>query len=416
MGSLYRYAHFLLNMNESKIAFIICVNNKLYFQECNFYIQRLTVPTGMEIEVIGIQEAESMCAAYNAGMKSTDARYKIYMHQDVFIQKKDFLEEIVRRFQGDKKLGMIGMVGGVGMPKTGVTYLAWNRGIVDCREPDMAYQLICDRGREADSYVDAIDGLLMATQYDIEWREDLFREFDFYDISQSFEMRRKGFSIQVPKQEEPWVIHDSSFAKLPNYNHNRHICIREYSDFLTEEDGFDFVHHEEWDTLSGLLVKNIEELLNQNNWDLIIQIIQEYRKKDMKNSNLEMYGIMSDIVRTEMEVYGKSCFFENCHGAKEYVEYYKIIRLLLRRVELEFETEYTNEIKTMVQNKLISVEALIKLMISGTLNKKKVCETLKSWYRECEDRSSERKINYLLEKLRDDLPVAYSKRIAESEK
>lgn len=74
---------------------------------------------------------------------------------------------------------MIGMVGGCGMPKTGVAYLAWNEGTVDCREPDFAYQLICDPAQQADCPVDAVDGLLIATQYDVAWREDLFVNFDF---------------------------------------------------------------------------------------------------------------------------------------------------------------------------------------------------------------------------------------------
>lgn len=38
--------------------------------------------------------------------------------------------------------------------------------------------------------VDAVDGLLMMTQYDLPWRDDLFSDFDFYDVSQAFEFRR----------------------------------------------------------------------------------------------------------------------------------------------------------------------------------------------------------------------------------
>ena len=62
---------------------------------------------------------------------------------------------------------------------------------------------------------------MIATQYDIPWREDLFTHFDFYDVSQSFEMRRAGYKVLVPYQETPWVIHDSSFAKLTYYDEAR---------------------------------------------------------------------------------------------------------------------------------------------------------------------------------------------------
>ena len=33
-------------MNDKKIAFIIAVNNEQYFEECCFYIHRLSVPAG----------------------------------------------------------------------------------------------------------------------------------------------------------------------------------------------------------------------------------------------------------------------------------------------------------------------------------------------------------------------------------
>ena len=116
-------------MNENKIAFIICTNNQLYFNECQYYIHNLILPQGMELDVIGVTEAPSMCAGYNAGMKSSDAKYKVYLHQDVFIREPRFIIYLLERFQNDAYIGMIGMIGGNGMPKTGVTYRAWTVGI-----------------------------------------------------------------------------------------------------------------------------------------------------------------------------------------------------------------------------------------------------------------------------------------------
>lgn len=78
----------------------------------------------MELDVIGVTEAPSMCAGYNAGMKSSDAKYKVYLHQDVFIREPRFIIYLLERFQNDAYIGMIGMIGGNGMPKTGVTYRA----------------------------------------------------------------------------------------------------------------------------------------------------------------------------------------------------------------------------------------------------------------------------------------------------
>lgn len=197
-----------VEVRKDTIAFIICVNNELYFEECKYYIERLEVPAGYDIDVIGIWEADSMCAAYNLGMRSSDAKYKVYMHQDVFIRDSRFLEKTLRIFKEHPKTGMIGMIGGIGIPENGVVYTAWNVGKVDCREPDLSYVLLCGPNQTKDQIVDAVDGLLMMTQYDLPWREDLFSDFDFYDVSQAFEFRRAGYEIVVPYQKEPWVVHD----------------------------------------------------------------------------------------------------------------------------------------------------------------------------------------------------------------
>ena len=77
--------------------------------------------------------------------------------------------------------------------------------------------------------MDAVDGLLMATSYDIPWRTDLLEGWDFYDVSQSFEFRKKGYKIVVPVQKCPWCLHDDGvILNLWNYDKNRRICMKEY--------------------------------------------------------------------------------------------------------------------------------------------------------------------------------------------
>lgn len=88
------------------------------------YINRLLLPEGFERDVIGIEDAPSMCAGYNAGMQSSDAKYKVYLHHDVFIKEPKFIFYLLERFCSAPDVGMIGMVGGCGMPKTGVAYLS----------------------------------------------------------------------------------------------------------------------------------------------------------------------------------------------------------------------------------------------------------------------------------------------------
>jgi hypothetical protein len=78
--------------------------------------------------------------------------------------------------------------------------------------------------------VEALDGLLLATQTDIPWREDLFDGWDFYDISQCFEMIRHGYRVVVPYQDEPWCYHDNNYSKMVNYQKYCDRFVDEYQD------------------------------------------------------------------------------------------------------------------------------------------------------------------------------------------
>lgn len=369
-------------MNEKKIAFIICVNNLLYFEECKYYIDHLHIPEGCEVDVLAIQEADSMCAAYNLGMNSTDAKYKVYMHQDVFIRNRDFLKDIINIFEKDKTVGMIGMMGGNGMPQTAVTYLAWNVGLVDCRDADMAYYLSGEPEIKTNSYVEAVDGLLMATQYDVPWREDLFTDFDFYDVSGSFEMRRHGYQVLVPYMKESWVIHDSSFAKLSRYDKNRKICQKEYPEYLYAEDGFEFEYHEEWEKLSTELATQLKNLISCGEWDMVCSIIEQYRKGNMKDSTLEMLGIMSDIWKKEWESGIEPGFFDGLTDYNDIYKKYITVRFLLRRIELNISEDSREKAVSEICSGDISSDVIVTLVVHGMIEKDVVLERIQKYYLE----------------------------------
>ena len=76
--------------------------------------------------------------------------------------------------------------------------------------------------------MDAIDGFLMVTQYDLPWREDLFDKWDFYDCSQSMEFIRQGYRVVVPNMKAPWCVHDCGFINLENYDTERQKYVAEY--------------------------------------------------------------------------------------------------------------------------------------------------------------------------------------------
>lgn len=214
-------------IDNKQIAFIICVNDEEEYAECQYYLNRLYVPQGYETDIISIREAPSMAAGYNAGMRSSLARYKVYLHQDVFIKDRDFILHMLKVFDCDERIGMLGMIGKRNRGMRADDLMKWDTG----KALDNilgSWSFPCPSKEEGYAEVLTVDGLLMATQYDLMWREDLFDGWDFYDVSQCMEFIKSGYKIVVPFQEEAWCYHDCLYSKLTRYFDYHRRFMKEY--------------------------------------------------------------------------------------------------------------------------------------------------------------------------------------------
>ena len=214
--------------NDKKIAFIICVSDINKVTECIYYLDRLKAPEGFEKDVITIQDAPSMAAGYNAGMNSSVARYKVYLHQDVFIINPNFMIDLLEIFGKDTRIGIVGCIGAAKLGKTAMAVSSWDTGKVihNC------IPMLMEGEKEITNdyaQVQALDGLLLATQYDIPWREDIMDGWDFYDISQCMEFARAGYKAVVPRQKTIWCFHDNKSSDMSNYSYYRQRFIKEYA-------------------------------------------------------------------------------------------------------------------------------------------------------------------------------------------
>jgi spore maturation protein CgeB len=224
--------------NEHKICFIICTNDEQQLQECLLYLSLLKVPEGYETELLTITDAKSMTSGYNEAMNASDAKYKIYLHQDSFIVKRDFLDEMLKLFKKDKKIGMMGIVGAEKLSKDGVMWHEQRCGNFYRLDELIkgGYDSIVHLKRGIKE-VEVIDGFFMATQYDIPWREDLLDGWDFYDVSQCMEFRRAGYKIVVPGQKEVWVNHVCGAPSFWHYNQYRELVLGEYPEIKENQPG-----------------------------------------------------------------------------------------------------------------------------------------------------------------------------------
>ena len=217
-------------MNEKEICFIICSNDEVYLRECLYYISQLIVPEGYSIDVLTVTEAKSMTAGYNEAMRCSKAKYKVYLHQDTFIVNPSFIGDCLKVFQSDEKIGMLGNIGAKKLPDNGVMWDADRFGMLYEQHIYETALLSNTAGMEKEKALDveAIDGFLMVTRYDLPWREDVFDKWDFYDASQSMEFIKKGYRVVVPYMEKPWCVHDCGFVNLERYEEERKKFVKEY--------------------------------------------------------------------------------------------------------------------------------------------------------------------------------------------
>lgn len=217
-------------LDKTKIAFIMCVNDECAFDEAALYLQHLYVPEWMEAEIIPIRGAVSICAGYEQGRLSSNAKYKVYLHQDVQVIRKNFVDELLVIFR-NPRVGVIGMAGCEKLPPTGI----WWNG--EGTHNVVAHALAPERMVTVDKmvpycHVQAADGVLLATQYDIPWRQDLLKGWHFYDIAICQDYRRQGYEVVLPQQDEPWIIHQTKHTTVgEDYYRAREIFLQNYYPF-----------------------------------------------------------------------------------------------------------------------------------------------------------------------------------------
>ncbi|MBU3112285.1 glycosyltransferase family protein [Clostridium lacusfryxellense] len=213
------------------MSFIIAVNDEVVFKKCELYINNLIIPTDFQIEIIPIRDAEYLTKAYNKCMYSSDSKYKVYLHQDVFVINRNFIGDILKVFEDDS-IGAIGMCGAKTVPENGIWWESPETvgEVYESHTGIMGLLKFNEIELEFDE-VAVVDGFIIITQYDVPWREDIFKSWHFYDMSQCTEFKKLGYKVVVPRQITPWCIHDCGIVNTMNgFEENRLIFIKNYNE------------------------------------------------------------------------------------------------------------------------------------------------------------------------------------------
>lgn len=359
-------------INPQKICIIMCVNNPLYLEECFLYLNRLVIPDGFEVDILTISDAKSMTSGYNEGLNASDAKYKIYMHQDVFIVNKEFISDILSVFQNNPEVGMLGVIGGVDLPQNALIADAWNVGKTYASNFAATFEVVYNFSPSREyTEVEAVDGMLMMTQYDLEWREDLDLKWDFYDISQSMEFRRKGYKVAIPRQNTPWCIHDCGHSKMICYDANREVFLKEYGDFFGERFS-PFLNIEKMQ-LEEKLFDTLKMYMESGDVDEVCSVLDGFSEIKFRNTNIQYLFNFCEIYKEEKRLgVAKECQFINGERWEELVNKYNIIKFSLRRIENEICKDELIQVMIENINKTISCIAVYLIAIRACVDKKEI--------------------------------------------
>lgn len=316
-----------------KIAFIICVNDECYYQECLFYIERLYLPEGVELEVYPIRKAASMCQAYQQAMKQSDAEYKVYMHQDVFLINRNFLIHMKKLFEDHPKAGMAGVLGARQIPLERRFYRSWNLGnVFGCNEKRAFHNELCKKEQRAA----VLDGMLLMTRVDLPWREEVLTGWDFYDISQSLEFQRAGYEVWIPAQDQPWCIHDCGYLNLVDYDRAQEEFLREYGQMMPDYSGQALVYPPNYREHFALMM----ELKEQWKSLLFLGHTQELREMFEKLEDERFFDTEMAILKNILEIIGAESaaqlpveqgFLYDCGSFAQAYQKYLQVKFWLRR-------------------------------------------------------------------------------------
>lgn len=368
-------------MNDHKIAFIACVNDEEQFQEALYYIDRLYVPQGYETDVIAVREAPSMAEGYNAAMMSSDAKYKIYLHQDVCLIYRNLLTDMLETFQNDENIGMLGVLGCRMMPKNAAVIFRWDTGKVFCNQNPACY-FGYEKKERLPLDVAAVDGMFMATQYDVKWREDLFDGWDFYDISQSFEFQRVKKKVVIPFQKEIWCYHDNRYSKLNRYHEYREKLIEEYGhEYMLEmEQEKSYGYEVEYEKLRRQALAGIRELIETGNIEEVCDWLKQPENRG--EPAFKEIELICRIYEFERQNKSQKYIYTEGESFEKLMNRFQRIKHLVKRIEFGCECEPDET--EIAEN--YSVYAVAMVIITYAYNRKKLYERILQIYREQDEK------------------------------
>jgi len=191
-------------MNEKGIAILVWKRNEEHYANCIEGLRQLQYPAEYDIEVYTLTEQDTFTKQCNSVLAQTDAKYKIYLSDEMRITAPTFVQDMLDIF-ADPSIGMIGFLGSAEMPlsanimdaphKYGSVFIPADGVLEEMRFGEGTADVIAD--------VRAILPSLFVTQYDVPW--DANYTGQYYAVQeQCRNFTRRGYRVVVPIVETPF--------------------------------------------------------------------------------------------------------------------------------------------------------------------------------------------------------------------
>ena len=198
-------------MENYKICFIICGNNDFLCQETLHYILNLYIPDKFELDYMIISDVKNTFEAYNAGMKESDAKYKIYLNENVFITDKSFLVNVIDIFANNPDIGQIGAIGFRNNHKNEPENMERIGHITVGGTETKIYNFNCNTEFALEEVVTMEPGIVV-TAYDENWPEG--KDVAAAMLERCESLRNSGYKSVALIKEKPWCLYDNDLLGM----------------------------------------------------------------------------------------------------------------------------------------------------------------------------------------------------------
>ena len=212
-------------MDSKKFAIIIHNTDDNVCSNLVKSLKNLSKPKKFDVEILPV-EGEGRFSAYQKAMQQSDAKYKLYLDENILLQDKNVLHKLLKIFQADEKVGIIGVSGAIDLSTNGICFKSMKRCgkiLVNKDKKPLEWGNIFGITKE----VTAVDGWFIATQYDLDWQYEKFLGNSFGDTAQCIEFKLKGYKVVVANQKDAWVWRNSDQYTVDNIS--RQVLLEEYS-------------------------------------------------------------------------------------------------------------------------------------------------------------------------------------------